>query len=208
LIVVVDYGMGNLGSILNMLSRIGVQAIASSSPEAIATADKLILPGVGAFDTAVKNIEDRGLREPLNKRVIDDGVPALGICLGMQLFTRSSEEGKLPGLGWIKGDTVKFRFSDPGVPRANLRLPHMGWNRVEVAKHDHPLYRSMDGEIRFYFVHSYHVICDDADDVLATSEYGYRFTASCGHRNIQAVQFHPEKSHKFGIRMLTNFAQL
>lgn len=208
MIVVVDYGMGNLGSILNMLSRIGVQAVASSSPEVIAKADKLILPGVGAFDTAVANIDSGGLREPLNKRVLGDGVPALGICLGMQLFMRNSEEGKLPGLGWIQGETVKFRFSLPGVPGANHRLPHMGWNRLEVAKPDHPLYRGMYEEPRFYFVHSYHVVCDDADDVLATSEYGYRFTASCGRGNIQAVQFHPEKSHKFGIRMLTNFANL
>jgi glutamine amidotransferase len=194
--------MGNLGSILNMLSRIGVHAVSSSRPEVIEAADKLILPGVGAFDTAIANIENGGLREPLNKKVLRDGVPVLGICLGMQLFTRRSEEGKLPGLGWIKGDTVKF------LPRPNIRLPHMGWNSLEVNKHEHPLYCNMYEEPRFYFVHSYHVVCDDVDDVLATSEYGYRFAASCGRGNIQAVQFHPEKSHKFGIRILTNFVNL
>lgn len=203
MITIVDYGLGNLGSIVNMLRKVGAQAELTSDPARIAQAGKLILPGVGAFDNGMENLARLGLVEPLNERVRRDGVPVLGICLGAQLLTRRSEEGKLPGLGWIEADTIRF-FSRQ--PAGGLKVPHMGWNDL-IVKKDNPLLTG-GTEQRFYFVHSYHFQCDHAEDALAAAVYGYEFTAAFSRGNVFGVQYHPEKSHKFGMELLRRFAAL
>ena len=195
--------MGNLGSILNMMKKIGASAVISSKISDIEKADKLILPGVGAFDNGMKNLSERGLIQVLNDKVIKDATPILGICLGMQLFAKRSEEGILDGLGWIDAETVKFRFEGD---KTDLKIPHMGWNYLKIAK-EHPLFGDLGDKPRFYFVHSYHVVCNSSEDVLATTYYGYDFVSSINRGNIFGVQFHPEKSHKFGMRLLTNWAK-
>lgn len=176
----------------------------SGDPEQVAEADKLILPGVGAFDQGMRNLHERGLTAALNHAVLDRRVPILGICLGVQLFTRRSEEGSQPGLGWMAADTVRFRFKDP---RSDFKVPHMGWNRVTPAKSD-PLIQALPHEPRFYFVHSYHLVCDDPSDVLLWTEHGHQFASAIRHRNIWGTQFHPEKSHKFGLALMRNFIAL
>ncbi len=200
MIVIIDYGVGNLGSIQNMLRKTGTEAIVSKEPGAVEKADKLILPGVGAFDTAMKSLEASGLVPVLKKRVISDETPLLGICLGMQLLTRGSTEGKTQGLGWVDAETVRFE-------NCGLKVPHMGWNTVTIQRDD-PLFRDMYPEPRFYFVHSYYVRCADNGNVLTTTSYGHDFCSSLAQGNIRGVQFHPEKSHKFGMKLLKNFAEM
>jgi len=201
-IVIVDYGMGNLGSIRNMLKKVEVESIVSSDPKEIAKADKLILPGVGAFDHAMTNVNALKLIPLLNEKVLVEKVQLLGVCLGMQLLTKRSEEGSLPGLGWVDAETVRFKFTN-----SKLKVPHMGWNTVEV-KRDDPLFRDMYEEPRFYFVHSYYVRCNGPNNVLTTTNYGGDFCSSLVKDNIRGVQYHPEKSHKFGMKLLKNFADL
>jgi glutamine amidotransferase len=202
MIAIVDYGTGNLCSILNMLKKVGAKGVISSDAVELRNADKLILPGVGAFDNAMGNLEKLGLIPILNELVVKGRKPILGICLGMQLLTHTSEEGKLPGLGWIDADTVRFRFDE----RNRLKIPHMGWNTIEQVKKS-PLLDDADAEPRFYFVHSYHVVCRKEEDVLTKTTYGYDFISSVVKNNIAGVQFHPEKSHKFGMKLLSNFAE-
>lgn len=204
MIVVVDYGMGNVGSVVNMLRKVGADAEATGDVSAVARASKLVLPGVGAFDAAMTRLRERELVSVLNRRVLEEGVPILGICLGMQVMTESSEEGSEAGLGWFAGGTQRFRFDDP-VQR--LRVPHMGWNVVRPARPT-PLFDGMYEEPRFYFVHSYHVICRNDEDVMLTTEYGYRFVSGISRGNIYGVQFHPEKSHKFGMHLVRRFAEI
>jgi imidazole glycerol-phosphate synthase subunit HisH len=204
MIVIVDYGMGNLGSIVNMLKKIGAQACISSLAAEIEQADKLILPGVGAFDTGMRRLKELDLIELLNRKVLAQKTPTLGVCLGMQLLTRSSEEGVLPGLGWIPGKTIRFQI-DAG--QQSLKVPHMGWNTVVLQRPD-LLFQEMPDEPRFYFVHSYHIICDQQEDIVAVTEYGYPFTSVIQRDNIWAVQFHPEKSHRYGMKLLQNFVEL
>lgn len=204
-IVVVDYGMGNLGSIMNMLKKVGARAIRSSSASDVEKAGKLILPGVGAFDAGMRSLSDLGLVPVLNRRVIEGKTPILGICLGMQLLARGSEEGQLPGLGWVDADVLKFRFD--GIHDKGLKIPHMGWNTVEVTAESR-LFDDMGPDPRFYFVHSYHVRCNNEENVLARTFYGYEFVSAVTRDNIAGVQFHPEKSHKFGMRLLGNFVRL
>jgi len=201
-ICIVDVGLGNVGAVRSMLYRIGAESVTTADPAAIASADRLILPGVGAFDAAVTRLTEHGLVPVLHARVRDAGVPILGICLGMQLLSRRSEEGTLPGLGWIAADTVRFRFSDG--ERA-LPVPHMGWNTLTVRRPVGPL-KDLDPESRFYFVHSYHVRCDREEDVMATARYGMDFHAAVARDNVFGVQFHPEKSHRFGMSLLRTFA--
>jgi len=203
-IVIVDYGMGNVGSIRNMLKHIGFRAIISGTLEDIRNADKLILSGVGAFDSAINKISGAGLQDVLNIKVIEGKTPILGICLGMQLFSHASEEGLCRGLGWIDATTVRFSFTEP-APRP--RVPHMGWNTLSI-RHPHPLFQEMPEDMRFYFVHSYHVHGVQKDMTLATTHYGYDFTSVIAKDNICGVQFHPEKSHKFGMKLLKNFINL
>ena len=203
MIVIVDYGMGNLGSIQNMIKKVGSAAIVSSKIEDIEQARKLILPGVGAFDTGVRNMDRLGLRPALNRKALKEKTPILGICLGMHLLTRGSEEGKLPGLGWIDGETIKFRFEES---ENHLKVPHMGWNAVQTQR-SHSLFKGLNEEASFYFVHSYHVVCNTDEQVLARTRYGYDFASAVQKENIIGVQFHPEKSHRFGMRIIKNFLE-
>lgn len=202
MITIVDYGMGNLGSIKNMLKKVGADCELTSEPAKIKTATKLILPGVGAFDAGMARLNASGLVPILNEQVLQRKVPVLGICLGMQLMTQSSEEGSLPGLGWVKARTIRFSFPE----ESRLKVPHMGWN---VVMHNKPsdLTKNIEDEERFYFVHSYYVSCESREDVLMQAEYGHRFDAAFECGNLMGVQFHPEKSHKFGMRLLRNFAE-
>ena len=201
MITIIDYGLGNLASIKNMLKRIGIKSIITDDPEKIAAAEKLILPGVGAFEMGMNYIREKGLLDVMNQRVLEDKIPVLGICLGMQLLSRHSEEGDAEGLGWIEGDTIKFDFE----PSKNLKIPHMGWSEISQ-EHSSQLMHEMYEDPRFYFVHSYHVVCDDPEDVLLSVDYGMKVTCGVEKGNIMGVQFHPEKSHKFGMKLLSNFA--
>jgi glutamine amidotransferase len=200
MITIVDYGMGNLGSIRNMLRKIGAEACISADPECVREATRLVLPGVGAFDAGIENLTRSGLVPVLNERV-QAGVPVLGICLGMQLMTGASAEGQCAGLGWIDAECLRF---EPGVEA--LKVPHMGWNRVRVLRPD-ALVDTLPEEPRFYFVHSYHVRCRDGADALLATRYGVEFTSAFRRGNVWGVQFHPEKSHRFGMQLLRNFAE-
>jgi glutamine amidotransferase len=202
MITVIDYGMGNLGSVRNMLRRIKAESEITSDVEKISSAKKILLPGVGAFDAAMQKIKTAGLIDILNKKALDEKIPTLGICLGMQLLTKSSEEGKLPGLGWIDASTARFSFSNN-----SLKIPHMGWNTVNIKK-ESPLIKDLPPEPRFYFVHSYYVHCNNSGDVLTTTHYGIDFHSIIQHENIYGAQFHPEKSHKFGMKILENFSRI
>jgi glutamine amidotransferase len=203
MLTIVDYGVGNLASIKNMLKKLGLEALISSSPDDIAAADKLILPGVGAFDTCAEKLRQSGLQELLDKKVLHEGTPVLGVCVGMQLLSEGSEEGVLPGLGWIPGRVIKFRQEQLPV---GFKVPHMGWTEVTSAQPSR-LLDNMYAEPRFYFVHSYYFDPSRQTDILLEARYGYTFTAAVEHRNIVGVQFHPEKSHKFGMRLLENFVK-
>lgn len=203
MITIIDYGMGNTGSIVNMLKKIGIKSQITSDPEEIAKARKIILPGVGHFDRAMKRIGQFGLREILDQKALQEKVPFLGICLGMQLLTKSSEEGQCVGLGWIPAKTVRFRFSKESI----LKIPHMGWNLVHIATPS-PLTDNFEQEHRFYFVHSYHAKVENEKYSILKTEHGYSFDSAIQNDNIFGVQFHPEKSHRFGIRLLENFARL
>ncbi|MBS1659708.1 MAG: imidazole glycerol phosphate synthase subunit HisH [Bacteroidetes bacterium] len=201
MIAIVDYGVGNLASIMNMLKKAGVDAIVTSDPVLIESAAKLILPGVGAFDTCAGKLQESGLLPLLNKKVLEDKTPVLGVCVGMQLLLEGSEEGELPGLGWIKGRVVKFR---PEMLPAGYKIPHMGWTDVILSKPSR-LFEGMYEEPRFYFVHSYYAQPVNPEDILVRADYGPPFTAGMENNNIMGVQFHPEKSHKFGMKLLSNF---
>jgi imidazole glycerol-phosphate synthase subunit HisH len=203
LISVVDYGVANLGSMLNMLRKLGVEAERVSSPEQLAAAEKIVLPGIGAFDQGMSALAERGLVEPLRSKVITERAPILGVCLGMQMLGAGSEEGELGGLGLVAATCRRFR---PPAGSA-LKVPHMGWNRI-TPRRASPLLAGLDAQSRFYFVHSYHVCCEDPDDVLAVSSYGGEFVSVISRQNIFGVQFHPEKSHRFGMTVLRNFASL
>lgn len=203
MIIVVDYGVGNLGSIVNMFKKVGVKAVASSDPVVIEDATKLILPGIGAFDAGMQKLNERGLIPLLNKLVLEKKVPVLGLCLGLQLMTKRSAEGQLPGLDWLDAETLRFRFERAN---SNVKVPHMGWNTIEIRR-PHPLFTDLDPDARFYFVHSYYVQSRDPETVLAETDYGGRFHSILGKGNIMGAQFHPEKSHKFGLRLLKNFAE-
>lgn len=201
-IAIVDYGAGNPLSVQNMLRKIGVESFISHSPKELAEANKFILPGVGSFDPGMKQLMDKGLVPVLHELILEQRRPILGICLGMQLMTNGSEEGELPGLGWVDAETLKFSFH----PSQCLRIPHMGWN-LAIAEKPNNLFGENDSEERFYFVHSYHVSCHDKCDVLTETSYGIQFTSAFQKENIVGVQFHPEKSHRFGFHLLKKFAE-
>jgi glutamine amidotransferase len=203
MIVVVDYGVGNLGSIVNMFKKVGAKAMASSDPVVIGNAEKLILPGIGAFDVGMQKLNERGLIPLLNELVLEKKIPVLGLCLGLQLMTRRSDEGQLSGLGWLDAETLRFRFEETN---SNLKVPHMGWNTIEIRR-PHPLFTDLDPEARFYFVHSYYVQSHDPEVVLAETDYGGHFHSIFAKDNIMGAQFHPEKSHKHGMRLLKGFAE-
>uniref|UniRef100_UPI0040486239 imidazole glycerol phosphate synthase subunit HisH n=1 Tax=Algoriphagus sp. TaxID=1872435 RepID=UPI0040486239 len=200
MVIIVDCKTGNLGSIQNMLKKIGEKSIISSDPEKLYEVDKIILPGVGSFNKGVRSLKELGLWEPLNKRVLVDKVPILGICLGAQLMTKGSEEGQELGFGWVDAFTYRFK-----IDRASkFKVPHMGWNKVDILK-DSKLMANMFEDARFYFVHSYHMTFNDLEQRLLSSAYTYDFDAAFEEDNIMGVQFHPEKSHKYGMRLLKNF---
>jgi len=202
MIAIVDYGLGNLGSIANMLKVIGEKSKITNKPEEIQTADGIILPGVGAFDAGMQKLNESGLVGAIKECATKD-TPILGICLGMQMLGRKSEEGNLPGLGLIPFECKKFMFPYD----SNLKIPHMGWDIVDI-KQNNPLVKNLKGTQRYYFVHSFHAVCDSEEYVLMTCEYGYEFTASVVKDNIMGVQFHPEKSHDFGLTLLTNYVAM
>jgi imidazole glycerol-phosphate synthase subunit HisH len=198
-IVIIDYGMGNLRSVQKALNRINIDAFITSDIEKIISADKLILPGVGQFKNAMKKLNDLGLIDVLNRKVIEEKTPVLGICLGMQLFTNHSEEGDCNGLGYVNATTIKFR-----IEKSNYKIPHIGWNSVSFIKDclfDDEIYSKES----FYFVHSYHVRCNDESDIIGTTDYGYIFTSAIRKNNIIGVQFHPEKSFSAGLSLLKKF---
>jgi len=202
MITIIDYKTGNLGSIQNILKKIGEQSIVTSDKDEIARAKKLILPGVGAFDTGMKNLNDLGLVEVLNEKVLNDKTPVLGICLGMQLLSGGSEEGSLKGLGWIDAKAVRFSFTDT----VEYKIPHLGWNFIKQHKPSR-LLDNMYADARFYFVHSYFIQAGSSQDVLTSTTYETEFTSAVEKDNIMGVQFHPEKSHKFGMKLLKNFVE-
>lgn len=201
MITIIDYGLGNLVSVKNMLKKLGAECLITDKISEIEKAKKMILPGVGAFDNGIKLIKQKGLLGILNKKATEEKIPILGICLGMQLLTKGSEEGVEKGLGWIDAQTIKFSFQD----RA-LKIPHMGWSYIGIKKENALIHK--DDKHRFYFVHSYYVKCNDQNDVIATCNYGTEFTCMFNHGNIYGAQFHPEKSLKFGMELLSNFNKL
>lgn len=203
MIKVLDYGMGNTASMLNMIRKAGGQAELCTAPSDLESASAIILPGVGSFDNGMTKLENSGLLEVLCSKVVEEKTPFLGVCLGMQLLFEKSEEGNLPGLGWIKGDVTRFDFTDIHT-NERLKVPHMGWNLVHPKTYGN-VFAGLEDEARFYFVHSYHVNCAHSSDILATTNYGYEFVCSVRHDNIWGAQFHPEKSHRFGIQFFKNF---
>jgi imidazole glycerol-phosphate synthase subunit HisH len=196
---IVNYGIGNTGSICNMFRKLRIEAEVVSSPISLSQAKRLILPGIGAFDACMHALDRSGLRDSVLEFASTQR-PMLGICVGMQMLTLDSEEGNLPGLGLIDAHTRRFPDG------TGLRVPHMGWNTIEWSATDHPLAKELANDSRFYFVHSFRVICESAENSLAVCTYGGEFSAAIVRGNITGVQFHPEKSHRFGLRLLGNFA--
>lgn len=201
MITIIDYGMGNIDSVVNMFYHIGAKCEVTADPSRINLATHILLPGVGAFDAAMDKITKLGICDILKEKALHQKVPLLGICLGMQLLTRGSEEGTRPGFGWIPADTRRL----PG--ELGIKIPHMGWN-VAVRTRPCALTDRLEGEIRFYFVHTYCVKTDDPHDTVMQTRYGTDFAAAVQRDNIMGVQFHPEKSHRFGMQLLRNFAEL
>lgn len=199
MIAIVDYEIGNLGAVANMLNRIGVAAEITSDPARIERAERIILPGNGAFDACMRNLRTSGLVPLLEDRVLSQRVPLLGICVGAQMLGHGSEEGSEPGLGWLDLHVRRF----PMLP--GLRVPHMGWNEVLPTAASHPLVQGLDVDARFYFVHSYYMEVVSEECVLMRAHHGIDFVAGVTQGNIAGVQFHPEKSHRFGRRLLSNF---
>lgn len=204
MIGIVDYGSGNIQAIANIYNRLNIPFRVINDPGLLKLADHLILPGVGAFDAAMKELNNSGLRASLDEEVLVKKKPVLGVCVGMQILSDASEEGNLEGLGWIKGKVRKFDI-------LNLKekpyLPHMGWNTVEP-KIDHVLFKGLDHDLGFYFVHSYFFDTVESSDILGTSFYGNTFASAVYHEHIFGMQFHPEKSHSNGVKLLSNFANL
>ena len=199
---IINYNIGNPKSVKNMLAYLGVESIISANHTDIASADRLILPGVGNFQHGMEQLENLGLVEILKKEVLENKKPILGICLGMQLLTKHSEEGNLAGLGFIDAQTKKFDLQD-----TTLKVPHMGWNTVSFQK-ESKLIQEVSENPRYYFVHSYYVDCVHQEDILCSTNYGEDFVSGFQHNNIFGLQFHPEKSHKFGMELLANFCKI
>jgi len=204
MITIIDYGVGNLKSIKNMLKKIGVNAVITNDPQIVDEASHIILPGVGAFDYGMNQLTKSGLIPVLNQKVIEKQTPTLGICLGAQMLGNNSEEGINKGLGWIDMDVIKF---DSNKLDNSLKVPHMNWNEITL-KHNSTIFSDLDNTSRFYFVHSYHMSPKSKENILCTSSYGYEFASGVYKDNIYGVQFHPEKSHKFGMTLLTNFSKI
>ncbi|RZL04483.1 MAG: imidazole glycerol phosphate synthase subunit HisH [Rubrivivax sp.] len=205
-ITIVECGIGNVGSIANMLKKLGVPHQLASDPEVVARSSKLILPGVGAFGMGMRRLLETGMVDALHEAVLRRRVPVLGVCLGMQLMTRHSEEGDCEGLGWVDAETIRFDFSDLNLP-TRLPVPHMGWNEVQEVRPCLAM-GPVEAAQRFYFVHSYRVRCNRAENRWLSAHYGVEFDAGVQHGNVIGVQFHPEKSHRFGLRLLKAFSEV
>ena len=204
MIKIIDYGLGNIGAFANVYERLNIPVSVAKTAEDLKDATKIILPGVGAFDYAMSTLNNSAVRETLDKLVLDNKVPVLGICVGMQILAKSSDEGVLSGLGWIDGMVKKF---DVSMLNSKTQLPHMGWNTIHP-NNANPLLVNFNNDSRFYFLHSYYFQCNNESDSIATTEYGLQFTSAVNNMNIYGVQFHPEKSHQWGIQLLKNFAEL
>ena len=202
MIIIVDYGMGNLGSVFNMFKKIGVASKITSDLEEIKYAKKILLPGVGSFDKAMERINTSGIKEVLDYKVLKEDTPILGICLGMQLLTNNSEEGIEKGLGYINASTKKFSFQDK-----KMKVPHMGWNLVEKSTSS-LITNNFEVESKFYFVHSYYVEVEKQENSILKTTYGLEFDSAIQHKNVYGAQFHPEKSHKYGMKLLENFSKI
>lgn len=202
MIAIIDYGVGNLNSIRNMLKKIGVESLITSQPAEVEAAEKFILPGIGSFEYGMKKLRDASFFPTLQQKVTENKTPVLGVCLGAQLLFNGSEEGQpVPGLGWIDGQVVRF---DQSRMEAQYKVPHMGWNEVQLEKESN-LFKDVQPDHRYYFVHAYHMVCNQQADILAESNYSYNFVAAVEKQHILGVQFHPEKSHKFGMKLYENF---
>jgi glutamine amidotransferase len=205
MIAIIHYGLGNVIAIANVYKRLGMDALVAETPEDLARASRLILPGVGAFDHALKLLDLSGMRHTIEDLVMNKRMPVLGICVGMQMMAERSDEGRAKGLGWIDGEVVHMRAI---AEESELILPHMGWNDV-ISRPGEPLFDGLsEGGARFYFLHSYALSCRNNYDVIAEAEYGRRFTCAVHAGNVFGVQFHPEKSHHSGVRLLENFGRM
>jgi glutamine amidotransferase len=203
MIAIIDYGLGNIRAFVNLYERLNIKIKIATGPDDIKDASKLILPGVGAFDYAMTQLNRSGMRDAFEKQVIVNKIPVIGICVGMQMLAKSSDEGKLPGLGWIDGSVRKFDVS--GIPY-KTKLPHMGWNTIDPIN-DCPLLNGFDSDSRFYFLHSYYFVCNNEENIIASTSYGIAFASAVNKDNIFGIQFHPEKSHSNGIQLLNNYSK-
>lgn len=203
MIAIINYGVGNLSSILNMFNRLSIDAIITDKTSDIKVADKLLIPGVGHFDSCMKNFNASGLRHLVEQRIFTDKINTLGICVGAQMMTRGSEEGMEKGLGWIDAETIKFTSSKEN----DIKIPHMGWADLKVVQNS-PLWNDVPNQPRFYFAHSYHFNFESDSHVIGKCFYGYEYASAFSNDHIYGLQFHPEKSHKYGMKVLANFAAL
>lgn len=204
MITIIDYGLGNILAFVNVYNRLNIPVAVAKSADDLRNATRLILPGVGSFDHAMQQLDQSGMRQPVEQLVMRDKMPVLGICVGMQMLAKSSDEGELPGLAWIDGTVKKFDLS--AMP-PDTNLPHMGWNDVTPVA-EGGLFKGMEQDSRFYFLHSFYFECNQQSNVLAVSDYGGNFSCAVRQDNVYGVQFHPEKSHHFGSQLLKNFAEV
>ena len=204
MITLIDYGVGNIFAFQNVYKRLDIQTKIAKTTQDLEDAEKLILPGVGAFDYAMNQLNKSGMRQKLDELVLDKKIPVIGICVGMQMMGNRSDEGSMEGLKWIDADIVKF---DENLIKHRTKLPHMGWNDVKPIK-DHPLFKGLEDNAIFYFLHSYYFKCNNIEDSIALSDYGISFTSATNYKNVYGIQFHPEKSHQYGEKLLHNFAKL
>ena len=204
MIKIIDYGLGNIRAFANVYDRLNIPISVARTADDLKDAKKIILPGVGAFDHAMSELNKSGMRETLEIMALDRRLPILGICVGMQIMAHTSDEGTLPGLGWIDGTVKKF---DTFLLNSKIQLPHMGWNTIHP-NIGNPLLTNFNNESRFYFLHSYYFQCNNSNDTISTTEYGIEYSSAINNMNIYGVQFHPEKSHQWGIQLLKNFAEL